>query len=197
MLSDAESAPHMTATATRPSSGGGGIRSAAAPSPRATWATSSATSSARCSTWAAARRGLARAARPRPAIRHALEFEEAVFGVEREITIRRPETCDDCKGTGSAKGKQPETCTAVRRTRPDPLPAGLLLGGADLLGLQRHRQLSSDAMHRPATARRRQVTSTRSWSRFLRASSRIRAFATRARAKPAGSAARLAISTWC
>ena len=39
-----------------------------------------------------------------------LEFEEAVFGVEREITIRRAETCDDCKGTGSANGKQPETC---------------------------------------------------------------------------------------
>jgi molecular chaperone DnaJ len=39
-----------------------------------------------------------------------LEFEEAVFGVEREITIRRAETCDDCKGSGSANGKQPETC---------------------------------------------------------------------------------------
>ena len=39
-----------------------------------------------------------------------LEFEEAVFGVEREITIRRAEACDTCKGTGSANGKQPETC---------------------------------------------------------------------------------------
>jgi molecular chaperone DnaJ len=39
-----------------------------------------------------------------------LEFEEAVFGVEREITIRRAETCEDCKGTGAAKGKQPTTC---------------------------------------------------------------------------------------
>jgi molecular chaperone DnaJ len=39
-----------------------------------------------------------------------LEFEEAVFGVEREITIRRAEACDDCQGTGSASGKQPETC---------------------------------------------------------------------------------------
>ena len=39
-----------------------------------------------------------------------LEFEEAVFGVEREITIRRAETCDDCNGTGSEGGKQPETC---------------------------------------------------------------------------------------
>ncbi|MGC9200115.1 MAG: molecular chaperone DnaJ [Acidobacteriaceae bacterium] len=39
-----------------------------------------------------------------------IEFEEAVFGVEREITIRRAEVCEDCRGTGSAKGKQPETC---------------------------------------------------------------------------------------
>ncbi len=39
-----------------------------------------------------------------------LEFEEAVFGVEREITIRRSEACDTCKGTGSENGKQPETC---------------------------------------------------------------------------------------
>ena len=40
-----------------------------------------------------------------------LEFEEAVFGVEREISIRRMETCTDCKGTGGAKGKAPVTCT--------------------------------------------------------------------------------------
>ena len=39
-----------------------------------------------------------------------LAFEEAAFGVEREITIRRAEPCTDCKGTGSASGKQPETC---------------------------------------------------------------------------------------
>nr|WP_213806873.1 molecular chaperone DnaJ [Granulicella sp. dw_53] len=40
-----------------------------------------------------------------------LEFEEAVFGKEKEITIRRMETCVDCKGTGAAKGKSPVTCT--------------------------------------------------------------------------------------
>ena len=39
-----------------------------------------------------------------------LEFEQAVFGVEKEITIRRSETCDDCHGTGAASGKQPATC---------------------------------------------------------------------------------------
>lgn len=40
-----------------------------------------------------------------------LEFEESVFGVEKEITIRRMETCQDCKGTGAARGKAPVTCT--------------------------------------------------------------------------------------
>jgi molecular chaperone DnaJ len=40
-----------------------------------------------------------------------LEFEEAVFGAEKDITIRRQETCTDCKGTGAAKGKAPVTCT--------------------------------------------------------------------------------------
>ncbi|HTH53258.1 MAG TPA: molecular chaperone DnaJ [Edaphobacter sp.] len=40
-----------------------------------------------------------------------LEFEEAVFGMEREIKIRRSETCTDCHGTGAARGKQPITCT--------------------------------------------------------------------------------------
>ena len=39
-----------------------------------------------------------------------LEFEESVFGVEREIRIRRAEACTDCSGTGSEKGRQPETC---------------------------------------------------------------------------------------
>jgi molecular chaperone DnaJ len=40
-----------------------------------------------------------------------LEFEEAVAGVEKEITIRRLEPCEDCRGTGSANGKAPATCT--------------------------------------------------------------------------------------
>ncbi len=39
-----------------------------------------------------------------------LEFTEAVFGVEKEITVRRAEACEDCKGTGAAKGKAAATC---------------------------------------------------------------------------------------
>jgi molecular chaperone DnaJ len=40
-----------------------------------------------------------------------LEFEEAVFGVEKEISIRRLEACEDCGGTGSANGKAAAACS--------------------------------------------------------------------------------------
>jgi molecular chaperone DnaJ len=40
-----------------------------------------------------------------------LEFEEAVFGIEKQISIRRLETCDDCAGTGAASGRPPATCS--------------------------------------------------------------------------------------
>ena len=39
-----------------------------------------------------------------------LAFEEAVFGVEKEITVKRQEVCEDCSGSGAAKGKQAATC---------------------------------------------------------------------------------------
>ena len=40
-----------------------------------------------------------------------LEFDEAVFGVTRQVQIRRLETCDTCKGDGAAPGKAPINCT--------------------------------------------------------------------------------------
>ena len=39
-----------------------------------------------------------------------LEFEEAVFGLTREITIDHLETCKTCNGTGAKEGSKPETC---------------------------------------------------------------------------------------
>jgi molecular chaperone DnaJ len=39
-----------------------------------------------------------------------LEFEEAVFGKETEVTIRRLDECVDCNGTGTANGRGPSTC---------------------------------------------------------------------------------------
>jgi molecular chaperone DnaJ len=40
-----------------------------------------------------------------------LEFEEAVFGVTKQVQVRRMEECDTCKGSGVAAGKKPITCT--------------------------------------------------------------------------------------
>jgi molecular chaperone DnaJ len=39
-----------------------------------------------------------------------IEFEEAVFGKETEVTIRRMEACVDCRGLGTANGRGPATC---------------------------------------------------------------------------------------
>jgi molecular chaperone DnaJ len=39
-----------------------------------------------------------------------LEFEEAIFGKETEVTIRRMEACVDCRGMGMANGRGPTTC---------------------------------------------------------------------------------------
>jgi molecular chaperone DnaJ len=39
-----------------------------------------------------------------------LTFAEAVFGAEKEITVRLPVGCDVCGGTGAAPGTQPVTC---------------------------------------------------------------------------------------
>ena len=39
-----------------------------------------------------------------------IEFDEAVFGKETEVSIRRMEACSDCRGTGSADVRGPSTC---------------------------------------------------------------------------------------
>jgi molecular chaperone DnaJ len=41
-----------------------------------------------------------------------ISFEEAVFGVEKEIEIRRPELCGSCHGSGAKPGSNPITCTS-------------------------------------------------------------------------------------
>lgn len=45
-------------------------------------------------------------------IRHDLtiSFEEAIFGVEKEIQLRRPEACDRCSGSGAEPGTTPVSC---------------------------------------------------------------------------------------
>ena len=39
-----------------------------------------------------------------------ITFEEAAFGVKREITIARHEACDVCHGSGAKPGTKPVTC---------------------------------------------------------------------------------------
>ena len=39
-----------------------------------------------------------------------LEFEQAVFGTETKVSVRRHESCEDCRGSGAAAGKAPVTC---------------------------------------------------------------------------------------
>jgi len=39
-----------------------------------------------------------------------ISFEEAAFGVEKEINLYRDETCDHCHGTGAEPGSKIETC---------------------------------------------------------------------------------------
>lgn len=41
----------------------------------------------------------------------AINFEDAIFGTETEIKIRRLETCAHCQGRGSASGRGPTVCT--------------------------------------------------------------------------------------
>lgn len=39
-----------------------------------------------------------------------VKFEEAAFGAEKEITIKRNESCAQCKGSGAKPGTKKETC---------------------------------------------------------------------------------------
>ena len=43
-------------------------------------------------------------------IRQELKFEEAVFGVDKEIRVSRLENCTVCSGSGAEPGSQPEAC---------------------------------------------------------------------------------------
>lgn len=44
-------------------------------------------------------------------VRMSVSFEEAAFGCSKDISIPRIEDCEDCAGTGAAKGSTTETCT--------------------------------------------------------------------------------------
>ncbi len=43
-----------------------------------------------------------------------ITFDEAAFGVEKEISYLRVEECSKCKGSGAKAGTSPETCSTCR-----------------------------------------------------------------------------------
>jgi molecular chaperone DnaJ len=43
-----------------------------------------------------------------------LGFAEAVFGAQRELTVKLPQTCATCTGTGARAGTTPITCSTCR-----------------------------------------------------------------------------------
>jgi len=45
-----------------------------------------------------------------------LEFDEAVFGADKEISVPRLETCPSCKGVGAEPGTTPTRCPQCRGT---------------------------------------------------------------------------------
>ncbi len=45
-----------------------------------------------------------------------LTFEEAVFGVEKEVEISRDESCHTCRGTGAEPGTSPQRCPTCNGT---------------------------------------------------------------------------------
>lgn len=45
-----------------------------------------------------------------------MSFEEAAFGVEKEVKINRWEDCENCSGSGAAPGTKPVTCPRCKGT---------------------------------------------------------------------------------
>lgn len=45
-----------------------------------------------------------------------IEFEEAAFGTEKQISFEKEATCDTCRGTGAKAGTQPQACKTCRGT---------------------------------------------------------------------------------
>lgn len=69
-----------------------------------------------------------------------LTFEEAVFGVEKEISVSRNEKCETCGGTGAKPGTSPKTCNKcggtgqVRSQRSTPLGSFVTTSTCDKCG---------------------------------------------------------------
>ncbi len=54
-----------------------------------------------------------------------ISFMEAVNGTTRDVTASILASCDPCKGTGSADGKEPATCTSCRGSGQQAMQNGM------------------------------------------------------------------------
>ena len=45
-----------------------------------------------------------------------LKFEEAAFGVKKDVSVNKRVSCDTCLGTGCSPGTRPQVCSACRGT---------------------------------------------------------------------------------
>ncbi|WP_343231677.1 molecular chaperone DnaJ [Tissierella simiarum] len=69
-----------------------------------------------------------------------LDFKESVFGVEKEIQIRRTENCTTCNGSGVKPGSSKETCSncngkgEVRYAQQTPFGQFVRVGTCDVCG---------------------------------------------------------------
>ena len=84
-----------------------------------------------------------------------IEFKEAVFGKETDITIPRTEDCDTCQVSGAKPGTKPETCSVCRGTGQQEMVQNTAVRPhrqpPDVFGLQRQGQNHPREMrHLPA-----------------------------------------------
>ena len=57
-----------------------------------------------------------------------LTFEEAVFGITKEISITRNEACNSCNGTGSKRGSSEVNCSACNGTGKVKMTQNTIMG---------------------------------------------------------------------
>jgi len=66
-----------------------------------------------------------------------LTFEEACFGVEKEISYKRTENCSSCNGTGAKNGKSYSTCSNCKGT------GSVIVEQRTMFGVMRSQQVCS------------------------------------------------------
>ncbi len=86
-----------------------------------------------------------------------LEFEEAVFGTETKVMVRRHETCEELQGIRCGRGEVASSLPFVRRTRAGSLSAIFSQRYANLpdlpgVGQRHHRSLHEMQRRRPGAA---------------------------------------------